>query len=66
MIKEGPRNFDYVLQRTMKYINLEEAVKLKIGETSGNVEKPREKDKGKRETDSVARSIQPLGREIRK
>lgn len=56
LIKKGPKNFDDLLQQTRKYINLEEAVKMKKGETSGKVEKLGEADKENRETDSQARS----------
>lgn len=31
LIKKGPKNFDDLLQQTRKYINLEEAVKMKKG-----------------------------------
>lgn len=41
LIKRGPINFDDLLQLATKYINLQEAVKLKKGEVLAKVEKLR-------------------------
>lgn len=66
LIKKAPRSIDDLLQRATKYVNLEEAVKLKKGENSTKSEKPRESDRGKMETEAKGRVLAAPGRDVRR
>lgn len=66
LIKKAPRSFDDLLQRATKYVNLEEAVKLKKGENSAKIEKPREADSGKKEVETRGRAPAAPGKNVRR
>lgn len=64
LIKKAPRSFDDLLQQATKYVNLEEVIKLKKGDSNIKVEKPRESDRGKKETETKGRALAAPRREL--
>lgn len=66
LIKKVPRSFDDLLERATKYVNIEEAVKMKNGETVAKTEKPRESDRGKKEVETRGIALVVPGKDVRR